>query len=61
MKNKVQDKPATKKRTFAHMKKASDTTVIRKHLMSLDNETIKTALIASGMYDSNMKLTPSFR
>ena len=43
------------------MKKVSDTAVIRKHLMSLDNETIKTALIASGMYDSNMKLTPSFR
>jgi hypothetical protein len=30
-------------------------------LISLDNQAIKVALMASGMYDNNMKLTASFR
>lgn len=61
MKSKIQVKPVVVKRTFASIKRTKDTVVIRKHMMSLDNEAIKTALIASGMYDSNMKLTASFR
>ena len=41
--------------------KALDTNVIKEHLSSIDNEFIKKALIASGMYDTNMKLTASYK
>jgi hypothetical protein len=58
---KQQVKSVTVKKVFRSIKRTSDTTVIRNHMMSLDNEAIKTALITSGMYDSNMKLTASFR
>lgn len=39
----------------------NDITIIKEHIISLDNESIKIALIAHGMYDSNMKLTASYR
>ena len=59
MKQKIQTKSV--KRTFRSIKKPNDTAVIKKHIISLDNHAIKAALIASGMYDTNMKLTASFR
>lgn len=59
MKQKLQTKSV--KRTFSSVKRLNDTTVIKKHIISLDNQAIKAALIASGMYDTNMKLTASFR
>ncbi len=43
------------------IKKVTDITIIKKHMLSLDNESIKRALVANGMYDNNMKLTASFR
>ena len=49
------------KRVLKTKKRVNDVTVIREHLLSLDNETIKKNLIASGIYDENMKLTASFR
>ncbi len=61
MKKTIQVK-SLKRRGISHsIKKVSDTTVIKKHMLSLDNEAIKKALILSGMYDNNMKLTASFR
>lgn len=59
MKQQLQTKSV--KRTFSSVKRINDTTVIKKHIISLDNQAIKVALIASGMYDTNMKLTASFR
>jgi hypothetical protein len=41
--------------------KTLDTNVIKEHLSSIDNEFIKKALIASGIYDTNMKLTASYK
>ena len=49
------------KRVLKTKKRVNDVTAIREHLLSLDNETIKKNLIASGIYDENMKLTASFR
>ena len=49
------------KKIFSSDKRTNDTAVIREHIISLDNQAIKAALIASGMYDTNMKLTASFR
>ena len=61
MNNTVEQKSSKVKRVFSAIKTTTDTAVIRKHMMSLDNKAIMTALIASGMYDSNMKLTASYR
>ena len=59
MKQELKIKPV--KKVFSSDKRINDTAVIRKHIISLDNQAIKAALIASGMYDTNMKLTASFR
>ena len=61
MNSTVEQKSSKVKRVVSAIKTTTDTTVIRKHMMSLDNEAIKAALIASGMYDTNMKLTASYR
>ena len=61
MNDTVQLQSSKVKRVVSSVKRATDTTVIRKHMMSLDNEAIMTALIKNGMYDSNMKLTASYR
>ena len=61
MNNTVQLKSSKVRRVVRSVKRTTDTTVIRKHMMSLDNEAIMTALIKSGMYDTNMKLTASYR
>ncbi len=42
-------------------KRVDSITAIRDHMLSLDNKTIKSILVASGMYDKDMKLTASFR
>lgn len=53
---------SSKVRSVIHsVKRTTDSAVIRKHMMSLDNEAIMKALIKSGMYDSNMRLTASYR
>lgn len=57
----AQTKSSHVKRVVSSVKRVRDTTVIKTHMTSLDNEAIKKALIASGMYDSDMKLTASFR
>ena len=59
MKQKLKIEPI--KKIFSSDKRTNDTAVIREHIISLDNQAIKAALIASGMYDTNMKLTASFR
>ena len=59
MKQKLKIKPV--KKIFSSDTRTNDTAVIREHIISLDNQAIKAALIASGMYDTNMKLTASFR
>ncbi len=59
MKQKAQTKSV--KKIFSSVKRPNDTTIIKKHIISLDNQAIKAALMASGMYDNNMKLTASFR
>ena len=59
IKQKIQTKSI--KRTFSSVKRPNDTSIIKKHIISLDNQAIKVALMASGMYDNNMKLTASFR
>ncbi len=54
-------KPSKEKKVLKIKKRVDDITVIREHILSLDSETIKNSLIASGIYDKNMKLTASFR
>ena len=49
------------KKVLKIQKRVNDIEVIRDHILSLDNKTIKNALISSGIYDKNMKLTASFR
>ncbi len=49
------------KKVLKIKKRVDDITAIRDHMLSLDNETIKNILVASGMYDKDMKLTASFR
>ncbi len=61
MKNKREKESPEIKSISSSMKKMDDTTVIKNHMFSLDNKTIRVALIASGMYDKNMRLTSSFR
>ena len=61
MNDTVQPKSSKVRKVIRSVKIATDTIMIRKHMMSLDNEAIMTALIKSGMYDSNMKLTASYR
>lgn len=54
-------KHTEKKQTISMYDKTNDIVAIKKHLSSIDNDEIKKALIANGIYDSNMRLTPSFR
>lgn len=46
---------------FLRKPKADDVVIIKNHLITMDNESIKKALITSGIYDTNMKLTASFK
>ncbi len=54
-------KHTEKKQTISVYDKTNDIAAIKKHLSSIDNDEIKKALIANGIYDSQMRLTPSFR
>jgi hypothetical protein len=60
---KTKDVHTEKRKIFStnSLKNVTDVTIIKKHILSLDNKAIKRALIANGIYDSNMKLTASFR
>ena len=50
-----------KQSRFLRKLKTDDVVIIKNHLISMDNESIKKALIDSGIYDTNMKLTASFK
>ncbi len=44
-----------------HSIKKDDVSIIREHLYQMDNEAIKNALIANGVYDKKMQLTATYR
>lgn len=62
----MQTQPQAKKKynsikRVRHGIKKDDVTIIREHLNQMDNEAIKKALIASGVYDRKMQLTATYR
>lgn len=62
----MQTQPQTKKKHSSlkrvrHSIKKDDVSIIREHLYQMDNEAIKNALIANGVYDKKMQLTATYR